>query len=94
MRALINELMSIMRQKTIIEFFGSSLNTTSGILLESFNKKEKERNARINNLERELADIKIKLTERSAVSDSLLSSYQEIQNRLEKSTIISQMALF
>ena len=41
-------------------------------------KKKKERNARINNLERELADIEIKLTESSAVSNSLLSSYQEI----------------
>ena len=47
-------------------------------------KKKTERNARINNLERELADVEIKLTESSTVSDSLLSSYQEIQNKLEK----------
>ena len=79
----------------ISEFFGSSLNTKSGILLESIQlNRKKGRNARINNLGRELADIEIKLTEISAVSDSLLSSYQEIHNRLEKSTIISQMALF
>ena len=73
-----------MRQEAVSEFFGSSLNTKSGILLESIQLKEKESNARLNNLEKKLAEIEIKLTESSAVSDSLLLSCQEIQNKLEK----------
>ena len=68
----------------ISEFFGSSLNTKVMHFATEYSiKKKKGRNARLNDLERELADIEIKLTESSAVSDSLLSSYQEIQNRLE-----------
>ena len=47
-------------------------------------KKKKEMNARLNNREKIIAEIEIKLTESSTVSDSLLLSYQEIQNKLEK----------
>ena len=85
MQALINKLISHHEKENDIRVFWEFLkHKVRHFAREHSIKKKKERNARINNLERELADMEIKLTESSVVSDSLLSSYQEIQNRLEK----------
>ena len=74
-----------MRREKISEDIGSSENVKSGILQESIQlKRKKERNTRIKNLERELANLNIKLTESAKVSDSLVLNYQEIQNKQEK----------
>ena len=85
MRALIDELISHHETEDDIRVFWEFLKYKVRYFAREYSiKTKRERNARINNPGRELADIEIKLTESSAVSDSLLLTYQEIQNRLEK----------